>query len=78
MITNRPKQSADMRELLRHAQDESLSPDRAREAGAALADASMRAGTIYDVPLAELTTEAYLGFDARVALVQAKAGIVRP
>jgi len=61
-------------ELLRLARDEDVSPDRARSVGAELADHYLRAGKVEDTPLAEFTADAYLGFDARIAEVQAKAG----
>ena len=54
-----------------------MPPAKAREIGAALADVLMRSGSVDDAPLAEFTKDAYLGFDARVASAQAKAGIPR-
>lgn len=77
MISNRPKQATKIGELLQFAQDESVPPAKAREIGAALADVLMRSGSVDDAPLAEFTKDAYLGFDARVASAQAKAGIPR-
>lgn len=77
MITNRPKQAMKIGELLQLAKDESVSPARAREIGAALADVLMRSGSVDDAPLAEFTKDAYLSFDARVASAQGKAAIPR-
>lgn len=77
MISNRPTPAPKIAELLQLAQDESVAPARAREIGAALADALMRSGSVDDAPLAAFTKDAYLGFDARVASTQAKAGIPR-
>ena len=77
MIADQGASARYLDELLKRAQDERLSPAAARAAGAQLADELMKRGRLYEAPLDELTSEAYLGFDARVAAVQAKAGLAR-
>ncbi len=66
-----------LEDLLRSAQDESLSPTDARAVGARLADEYLRNGRVSEAPLADFSTEAYIGFDRRVASVQARAGLPR-
>ena len=78
MIVKSNKPATRVGELLRLARDEHISPKRARAVGAELADYYLRDGSVNAAPLAETTADAYLGFDARVTEVQAKAGLRRP